>query len=141
MIRIPLLAATAVVACTNSTNPPNQGPPLFGGCTSVAPPMLLYPQNGATRIPTAHLTLYFAGSGSGFSPPTLTPSNGGAALTGTPYSSPSPGPTPPGMATPPPGAPLVVSQFTPGVASSTTYTVSVNNNLCGPFTEGSFTTQ
>ncbi|MBV9271346.1 MAG: hypothetical protein JO165_09635 [Candidatus Eremiobacteraeota bacterium] len=134
------LASALTVACSNDTsplaNPPNTG------CASVAPPMLLYPQNGATGIPTAHLTLYFANVAPAFAPPVLTPSGGSGALTGTPYSSPSPAPTPPGMATPPPGASVVISQFNPAVASATTYTVTVTNSICSQtFTEGTFTTQ
>ncbi len=133
-------ASMAVVACSSTSNVAPTSP--AAACTSVAPPMLGYPSAGATGINSGFLQLWFfypRDPSTAFDAPVLSAS-GGATLTGTPYASPSPGPTPPGLPATPRGDEVFVSSFT-GVASTTTYTVTVTNPECGADTLGSFTTR
>lgn len=114
----------------------------IGQCTTVAPPQLVYPAPGATGIPAVHPDLYVSygeNPGVAFNPPVLSPASG-ASITGAPWSVPSPGPQPPGSATPTMG-PEWISAF-PTLSSATTYAVKVTHTLCGiTYNIGSFTTQ
>src|SRR5689334_18725860 len=70
---------------------------LNAACTSLAPPQLVYPAPNATGAP-ATFDLYVSypqNPSSAFGPPVLTPSSFAGSVTGTPWSAPSPGPTPP----------------------------------------------
>ena len=110
------------------------------GCAGVKPPTLLYPQPGATGVADGHLTLFFGyprNPDIAFGKPRLT-SNGGVPIVGGPFSTPSPGPLPPGSATPAPGDQVFVSAI-PTYAPATTYSV-VLPRACGPGNVGSFST-
>lgn len=107
---------------------------------------LLYPQPGATAIPSGHLQMWFGAKvnpGTLYSPPSIGPVGGNPLTQGGPYALPSPGPTPPGSATPAPGDQVYVSDF--GAAQlnpATTYSVGVTDLQCHfPYTMGTFTTQ
>ena len=122
---------------------PSPTPSVAGQCASVFPPTLAYPSPGATGINSGLLQLWFfypRDPSITFDPPVLTPSNSSASLQGSPYASPSPGPTPPGLPATPAGEQIFVSQFSL-VAAATTYAVTVNNIMCGPDNLGSFTTR
>lgn len=128
-----VLAACGGGSVANST--------LNTACSSVAPPQLVYPAPNATGA-SATFDLYVSypqNPGSAFGPPLLTPNSGGS-VTGTPWGAPSPGPTPPGSATPTMG-PEWVSRIQ-NLLNATAYSVKVTNTTCNQtFTLGSFTTQ
>ena len=134
-----VLVATVLAACSGNSN---LAPP--GSCTSVAPPVLLYPAPGATGVPVvANLQLYFgypSNPGPTFAVPSLTANNGNPTITGSPYALPSPGPTPPGSLPPPANTQSFVSTIS-GYAAGTTYTVNVTNTACNAtYALGSFST-
>lgn len=114
------------------------------GCTSLAPPALLYPAPNSTGQPDGNLDVWVGYPGNpspGFSGPLLSAS-GQATVNGPAWLPPSPGPTnPPGMAPLPNGDSQFISGIT-SLASATTYTVSVTNAACNQSIPiGSFTTQ
>jgi hypothetical protein len=117
-----------------------KGASSLSGCAGVRPPTLLCPQPGATGIAEGHLTLFFGyprNPDIAFGKPRLI-SHGRAPIIGGPYSTPSPGPLPPGAASPPPGDQVFVSAI-PTYAPTTTYAVSLPY-VCGPSNVGSFST-
>ena len=116
----------------------------LAGCTSVAPPTLLYPAAGATGIAATNLQLYFGYGQSpsvAWSAPILAASGSTSpTLTGGAYT-PSNGPLPPSSTPLPPGDQLFVSGVS-SAAAATTYLVTVTNTLCQhTFAVGTFTTQ
>ena len=132
--------AAIVAGCSgNNALAPSGGT----GCTAIAPPALLFPAPGAAGINAGHLQLYFgypSNPGPSFAVPSLTANNGGATVTGGPYSIPSPGPVPPGSLPLPPGDKTFVSDIA-NYAAGTTYTVSVTNVACNStYTVGAFST-
>lgn len=134
-----LLASSLLSACAGNSN--TVGPVT---CTSIAPPVLLYPAPGATGVPVvANLQLYFgypSNPGPTFAVPSLTASNGNPTITGTPYGTPSPGPVPPGSLPPPANDQMFVSTIS-GYVAGTTYTVNVTNAACNAmYSLGSFST-
>ena len=116
----------------------------ISSCAAPQGPQLLFPNLGATGIVGANLTLYFAYGGnpaaSGFSRPRIVPSGGGPTVVGGPYAVPSPGPLPPGSATPQPGFDQVFVSTLPTAAPATTYSVVVIGE-CGSGSLGTFSTQ
>jgi len=146
------LVALTVSACGGSTGTamaPTPAPSAtsqvpLGGCAAVLTPQvqLLYPQPGATGIPSPNLHIYVgsvANPSPPFNPPVLTAANG-STITGTAFAPPSPEPTPMGSATPQPNDQEFVSAFST-LASATTYTVTLSTACSGTMTLGSFTTQ
>lgn len=131
---VSVLAACGGGSVANST--------LNAACSSVAPPQLVYPAPNAIGAPaTFDLYVSYPQNPSGsFAPPVLTPNSLAGSVTGTPWSAPSPGPTPPGSANPTMG-PEWVSHIQ-GLSNATSYSVKLTNTTCNQtFTLGSFTTQ
>lgn len=149
MKSIAIVALPLLVACNGGGNAPTPSPsPIVEGCTPVAslPLQMLYPQPGATAIPSGHLQIWFGNKvnpGPLYSPPSIGPVGGNSLAQGGPYASPSPGPTPPGSATPAPGDQVYVSDFgATQLTLKTTYSVTVTTLQCRfGYTMGTFTTQ
>jgi hypothetical protein len=105
---------------------------------------MLYPINGATNVPDGNFTLVLAFSyGSSIS---LTPSNGGSAVTNITANAAVPTPLPSPAATPDP-LHTPYGYGIPALQSGTPYTLVANftsiDTSCAPsqFTIGSFTTR
>lgn len=99
------------------------------GCTSVSPPVLVYPAQNATGVPNGGFQLivsYASNPGGAFGVPSLSVSGAGST-NGGPWSAGSSG------------------QWTsaiPPLAAATAYTITVTNTACvKTYTLGSFTTQ
>ena len=126
------IAAKILTAC-GSANP--------SGCSPISPPRLLYPKPGATGIADGHLALWFGYPVSpavAFSRPRI--SSAGATIVGGAYATPSPGPLPPGAASPAPNDQVFVSSvasYTP----ATTYSVVLGRSACVSEVVGTFKTK
>ncbi|HZZ66089.1 MAG TPA: hypothetical protein VFE17_11355 [Candidatus Baltobacteraceae bacterium] len=143
-----LLLLAAAAACGGGSQSPTSNPsptadPSPTGCTSIAPPALLYPAPSSTGQPDGNLDVwvgYPTNPSPEFSGPTLS-ANGQPTVTGPAWAPPSPGPTnPPGIAPLPSGDSPWISGIA-ALAPSTTYSVQVTNTTCNQtYTLGSFTT-
>lgn len=132
-----LVSVLAACGGGSAATGPAPSPTPVTPCLSVVPPQLVYPAPNATGAPTTFdLYVSYQENPSGaFGPPVLTP----GSVSGSPWSAPSPGPTPPGSANPTEG-PDWVSHIQ-NLSHATTYTVKVTNGQCQEtFTLGSFTT-
>ena len=134
------LGCIAVSACGGG------GSTMTGGCTSLAPPVMLYPAPSATGVPDGNLDIwvgYATNPSIAWSVPSLSTGPGvPPVIAGTPWTPPSPGPTnPPGLLPLPDGD----SYWTSGIGAlpaATAFTVNVTNLACAQsFSLGSFTTK
>ena len=143
-IIVVLLGLLATVsACAGGTVGASSSGTTTTGCTSLAPPVLAYPQSGSASVNPSELYFYYpTNPAQSFTPPVLTPSGGGTPISGNGYLPPSPSPTtPPGILPPINGDQTYISGVT--LAAHTTYTVTVSPLACASITNtlGSFTTQ
>ena len=143
IIAIALLAAGCQGASTSSpTDSPTISPTQTQlGCTTLAPPTMLYPVPSSTAVQTDGIYVGYESLStllSAWTPPTLT-ANGSATITGGPWLAPSPSPTnPPGN--PLPSGDVYGVSSVSGLTSGAAYTVNVTNIACNnSFSLGTFT--